>query len=109
MTTRPTAVAVALALLLSGCATSLTVRHLDPDNERAVIWVNGVSVGEIGYGDSLSVNIEEGPHRLKATRPGEVDNAWLDGGGEWNVLVLEDIFLSLLPRRSKQDGGLEAP
>mgnify|MGYP001592733942 CR=1 FL=1 len=96
-----------VALLLSACGPSLIVRHLDPDNERAHIWVDGMKVGEVSYGESLDLSLDSGLYRLKATRPGETTNPWLEGGGEWNFFMANDVYLSLLPDLPKP--GVDAP
>lgn len=101
------ALSAAGTCVLAGCGTSLTVRHLDPENERAQVWLNGQVVGEVRYGDSLELAIGHGQHRLKATRPGEVDNAWNEGGGYWRIVVLDDVVLSLLPKPDKAVGPSE--
>ncbi len=102
---------VAMGVTSIGCGPSLTVRHLDPTNDRAEVWVNGQQQGILGYGESLKLDLEPGQHRLKATRPGEVRNAWHKEGGEWRVVVLDDVVLSLLPQpdRAPDDGEPSAP
>jgi len=102
---------IAAALIGAGCGPTLTVRHLDPVNDRAEVWVNGQQQGVLSYGESLSVDLVPGQHRLTATRPGEVRNLWHKGGGEWRVVVLDDVVLSLLPEpdRAPDDGEPTSP
>lgn len=89
------AVCAALAL---GCSPQLIVRHLDPAVPSADIWVNGRKVERVDYGGSAKIKLEKGAYRVRASQPGETKNGWAEGGGDWNVIVLGDVILSLMPR-----------
>lgn len=91
------AIVLTFALVSLGCAPTLRVQHLDWSTPEAVVWLDGEQVGTVTYGDSFEIDIKEGQHRLRATRPGETSNPWHRTGADWIVVALEDVVLTLLP------------
>lgn len=91
--------AVALVASLAGCGTSLIVRHEDPRNPVAVIWLDGKQTSTVGYGKSVSLDVRRGAHRLRASLPGKKQNTpWHPEEQELNLVIDEDATLTLLPR-----------
>jgi hypothetical protein len=91
-------VVVVLGLAALGCAPTLHVRHLDWSIPDAIVWVDGKEMGVVRYGETFSIDVREGQHHIKTTRPGETTNPWHKTGATWVVVALEDVVLTLLPK-----------
>ncbi len=87
-----------LALFGLGCGHSLVVRHLDRGGPDAYIRVGNDDFEPIQYGESLSVRLESGAHTVSARTAGGQPGPWLETGDSWNIVVLDDVVLSLLPK-----------
>ena len=99
-TSAPTTVLTGLAvlcLLAVGCGPQLIVRHFDPTEPNASISIDGVPVGEVEFGDTLSVSLDEGPRRITATTTAEGRTPWSAPSNGWVVIVENDVILTLLP------------
>jgi hypothetical protein len=91
----------AIGFAAVGCAPTLHVRHLDWSTPNAIVWVDGEEVGVVRYGETFSLDVREGQHHIKTTRPGETTNPWHKTGATWVVVALEDVVLTLLPKPGK--------
>ncbi len=86
----------------AGCATSIHVRHEDPRNPVALIWLDGKQAGTVAYGKTISMDVNRGPHRLRAVLPGGTDRTpWHPEEPELDVVIDEDATFTLLPRDSR--------
>lgn len=95
--------AISLAVLVVGCAPDLIVRHLDPAAPTAQIYVDGEQRGTVVFGDTLSVELTDGPHRIRAVVPGRARSIWHPGKDALDIIVDgEDVVLSLLPREDQK-------
>jgi hypothetical protein len=60
---------------------SITIRRVSPEDvqqRQIIVKVDGESVGELYYGDTITVPVKAGRHRLR------VDNTW-----NWKTLELD--------------------
>lgn len=92
---------LATALCLSACGSTLTVRHQDPTNDLVNVWVEGDLVGELEFGEDLSVRLEPGMHTVRATPAGETDNPWAEDGDSWRFFLDDEATITLLPPTSE--------
>ncbi len=94
-----------LPLLLCACVTpTLTVRHMDPTQPVAHVWLDGARVGTVQYGKEVQVPFSPGRHTLSATTPMSRTNAWSLDGDVWRALLERDATLTLLtPRRRRRE------
>lgn len=88
---------LATALLFSACGPTLTVQHQDPTYSQVNVWVGDELVGELEYGEDLSVRLDQGVHTVRAVPFGETENPWVEDGESWRFVLDEEAVITLLP------------
>ncbi len=92
---------VALAALLAGCGSTLTIRHLDATNRSAEVVVNGQNKGMLTYGEAFEMPLEPGRYQLKVTVPGKATSPWHPDVDTIDVMLEDDAILTLQPPRPR--------
>lgn len=92
-----------MSLATSACTTPmLTVRHMDPTQPVAQVWLDGARTETVQYGQEVRIPFEPGHHTINTTPPLSRTNAWSPKGAAWRVILERDATLTLLtPRRRR--------
>lgn len=86
-----------LAILLGGCAPALLVRHQDPKNREAEVWLNGEKVGTVRFAEELELPVEKGRHIVRVVPPGATDSPWHPDRQNIDLVMDTDAILTLFP------------
>ena len=89
------------ALCLSACGPTLTIRHQDPTHELINVWVEDDLVGELEFGEDLSIRLDRGEHTVRANPYGQTDNPWAEDGHSWRFVLDDEATITLLPPTSE--------
>ncbi len=88
---------LASATLMLACgAPHLEVRHWDPSNPVAEVWVDGREAGTVTSGTAVRYPMKPGLHHVSVRAPGGLHSVW-HGPPLELVIQYEDAILTLLP------------
>lgn len=94
-------------LTLVGCAPVLEIQHRDPTQPVAQVWLDGEQVGQVHYGDTLSMRVTPGRHTLDTIPPGAELNAWNPTEHAWTFIIDQSATLTLLTPASRRGDANE--
>lgn len=97
------------SLLVSACLPpTLTVRHMDPTQPVAQVWLDGERTHTVQYGKEVRIPFEPGHHTINTTPPLSRTNAWNPQGEAWHVILERDATLTLLTPKRRRKATLPA-
>lgn len=76
---------------------TVTINHQDPSHARVDVYVDDVPVGQVNYGEELSVALDPGTYTVQTVPEGADKNPWTDDGEGWHFVLDQEATLTLLP------------
>jgi hypothetical protein len=92
------ALVAATAIGLGACGgPTVTISHQDPAHSLVDVFIDDARVGQVSYGEELSLTLDPGTHTVQTVPEGADKNPWTDDGEGWHFVLDEEATLTLLP------------
>ena len=107
-----TGITFGIAILMISTAAAcggpeLAVRHQDPDQGPAVVYVDDEAVGRISQGDELEVDVDRGMHTVSVMPAGSNVNPWAEDGHGWRIFVDKGTVITLFGSHGQRPSDQE--